>query len=77
MYFLLERMAEAGLNEEARALVVSILGRPILTRLIPRESREEIQKGHFKRILRVELTVCDNPSVVGISGHLEDVGLKS
>ena len=57
--------------------MVRIIGKPILTGLIPRESREEILKEHFERILRMELMFCDNQSLVGISGHLEVVGLKS
>lgn len=57
--------------------VVRIIGKPILTRLIPRESREEILKEHFERVLSLELQFCDNPSLVGLGGHLEVVGLKT
>lgn len=75
---------QAFTPEELRALfktcglhVVRIIGKPILTRLIPRESREEILKEYFESVLRVELKFCDNPSLVGIGGHIEVVGLKS
>jgi hypothetical protein len=75
---------QAFTPEELKALfitcglkVVRIIGKPILTRLIPRESREEILTEHFERVLSLELMFCDNPSLVGIGGHLEVVGLKS
>ena len=57
--------------------MVSIIGKPILTWIISRDIREEILKEYFESVLRVELMFCDNPSLVGIGGHLEVVGLKS
>jgi ubiquinone/menaquinone biosynthesis C-methylase UbiE len=57
--------------------VVRIIGKPILTRLISIDIREKILKEYFESVLRVELMFCDNPSLVGIGGHLEVVGLKS
>jgi ubiquinone/menaquinone biosynthesis C-methylase UbiE len=75
---------QAFTPEELKALfltnglqVVRIIGKPILTRLIPRESRAEILKEYLESVLRVELMFCDNPSLVGIGGHLEVVGRKS
>jgi S-adenosylmethionine-dependent methyltransferase len=57
--------------------VVRIIGKPILTRFIPRESREEILTEYFEKVLSLELKFCDNPSLVGLGGHLEVVGLKT
>jgi ubiquinone/menaquinone biosynthesis C-methylase UbiE len=75
---------QAFTPEELRSLfrtcglqVVRIIGKPILTRLIPRESRGEILNEYFERVLSLELKFCDNPSLVGVGGHLEVVGLKS
>lgn len=56
--------------------VIRIIGKPILTQLIPREEADEIIKKNFTRILRLELKFCDTPSLVGIGGHLEIVGVK-
>jgi S-adenosylmethionine-dependent methyltransferase len=75
---------QAFTPEELRSLfttcglqVVRIIGKPILTHLVPREGREKILKECFERVLSLELKFCDNPSLVGIGGHLEVVGLKA
>jgi len=53
-----------------------LIGKPILTQLIPMEKRDEIVKKHFTEMLKLELKFCDAPSLVGIGGHLEIVGIK-
>jgi len=56
--------------------VIKIIGKPILTQLIPSEKRDKIIKKNFKKILKLELKFCDHPSLVEIGGHLEIVGIK-
>lgn len=56
--------------------LVRIIGKPILTQLLPKEERDEIINEDYRRILSIELRFCDIPSLVGIGGHLEAVGLK-
>lgn len=56
--------------------LVRIIGKPILTQLLPKEERDRIIKENYRRILNLELRFCDIPSLVGIGGHLEAVGLK-
>jgi S-adenosylmethionine-dependent methyltransferase len=56
--------------------LVRIIGKPILTQFLPREERDRIIKEDYRRILNVELRFCDIPSLVGVGGHLEAVGLK-
>jgi len=55
---------------------IRIIGKPILTQLIPRENRDEIIGHNFKKLLELELEFCDTPSLVGMGGHLEIVGVK-
>ena len=75
---------EAFAPEELRTLfetcglrVVRIIGKPILTQLVPREKRDEVIKENFEKILDLELKFCDTPNLLGIGGHLEIVGKKS
>jgi ubiquinone/menaquinone biosynthesis C-methylase UbiE len=56
--------------------LVRIIGKPILSQLLPKEERDEIIKEDYRKILNLELRFCDIPSLVGIGGHLEAVGLK-
>jgi ubiquinone/menaquinone biosynthesis C-methylase UbiE len=56
--------------------LVRIIGKPILTQLLAREERDAIIKEDYGRILNLELRLCDVPSLVGVGGHLEAVGLK-
>lgn len=74
---------QAFTPEELKALfetcglrVLRIIGKPVLTQFIPREKRDEIVGNHFRRVLKLELNLCDVPSLVGIGGHLEIVGVK-
>jgi ubiquinone/menaquinone biosynthesis C-methylase UbiE len=74
---------EAFTPEELKALfetcglrVLRIIGKPVLTQFIPREKRDEILGNHFKRMLKLELNICAIPSLVGVGGHLEIVGIK-
>jgi ubiquinone/menaquinone biosynthesis C-methylase UbiE len=64
------------LFENCRLEVVRMIGKPILTELIPMDKRDETIKNNFRRILKLELRLCDAPSLVGIGGHLEIVGIK-
>lgn len=54
--------------------VIRIIGKTVLTR-IPRE-QQDIIITNFDKILELELKYCDNPSLVGVGGHLEIVGMK-
>ena len=56
--------------------LVRIIGKPILTQLLPKEERDRMIKEDYRRILDLELGFCDIPSLVGVGGHLEAVGLK-
>lgn len=74
---------QAFSSEELRVLfkkcglrTVRIIGKPILIQLLPMEKRDQIVRKDFKRILRLELKFCDVPSLVGVGGHLEAVGIK-
>ena len=74
---------QAFTPEELKALfetcglrVLRIIGKPVLTQFIPREKRDEIVGNHFRSVLKLELNLCDVPSLVGIGGHLEIVGVK-
>jgi len=75
---------QAFTPDELRALftscglqVVRLLGKPILTHLLPQEWRVSFLKTHFDKVLGLELQLCDNPSLVGLGGHIEVVGLKT
>ena len=56
--------------------VVGMIGKPILTQLVPREKRDGVIEENFEKILNLELKFCDTPSLLGIGGHLEIVGIK-
>jgi len=64
------------LFETCELKVVRIIGKPILTQLIPMEKKDEIIEKNFREILKLELELCDIPSIVGFGGHLEIVGVK-
>jgi S-adenosylmethionine-dependent methyltransferase len=75
---------QAFTPDELRALftscglhVVRLIGKPILIQMIPRERREKLLNEHFEKVLSLELQFCDNPSLVGLGGHLEVVGQKT
>lgn len=74
---------QAFTPEELKALfetcglkVVRVIGKPILTQSIPREKRDEIIEKNFEETLNLELKFCDTPSLIGVGGHLEIVGIK-
>jgi len=56
--------------------LVRILGKPILTQLLPKEERDGLIRENYRRILNLELRICDAPGLIGVGGHLEAVGLK-
>lgn len=56
--------------------VIRMIGKPVLSQSIPREKRDEIIEKDFGKILKLELKFCDTPSLVGIGGHLEIVGVR-
>jgi len=56
--------------------VIRIIGKPILAQLITREKRDEIIEKNFAKMLKLELRFCDAPSLLGVGGHLEIVGIK-
>ena len=56
--------------------VIRVIGKPILTQLVSREKRNEVVEKDFGRILKLELEFCDVPSLIGVGGHLEIVGVK-
>jgi hypothetical protein len=60
--------------------VARLIGKPILSRFISREKRSEITDSCFEALLELEERFCDIfcdiPSLVGIGGHLEIVGIK-
>jgi len=64
------------LFERCGLKVVRIMGKPVLTQLVPRENRDEIIERNFEKILKLELKFCGTPSLVGMGGHLEVVGVK-
>jgi ubiquinone/menaquinone biosynthesis C-methylase UbiE len=64
------------LFEKCGLKLIRIIGKPILTQLLPRETRDELILKHFERILDLELKFCGIPSLVGVGGHLEAVGTK-
>jgi ubiquinone/menaquinone biosynthesis C-methylase UbiE len=64
------------LFRKCRLRLVRIIGKPILTQLLPKEERDGLIKKNYRRILNLELRFCDVPSLVGVGGHLEAVGLK-
>jgi SAM-dependent methyltransferase len=64
------------LFEKCGLRLVRIIGKPILAQLLPEEERDRIIKEDYRRILNLELRFCDIPSLVGVGGHLEAVGLK-
>jgi len=74
---------QAFTPEEVKALfencglrLVRMIGKPVLTHFVPSEKRNEIVGENFKRILDLETKFCDTPSLVGMGGHLEAVGIK-
>jgi len=64
------------LFEECGLKVVRIIGKPILLQSVPAESRDKLIERKFKKLLKLELEFCDVPSIVGMGGHLEVVGIK-
>ena len=64
------------LLESCGLKVVRIIGKPVLTQFIPKEERNEIVEENFTKLLKLELRFCDTPSLVGLGGHLEIVGIK-
>jgi len=65
-----------GLFQTSGLKVVRIIGKPILIQFVSREKRDKIIQLNFQKLLELELRFCDTPSLVGIGGHLEIVGLK-
>ena len=77
--FKLQAFTPEGLKnlfETCGLKVIRIIGKPVVTQLIPREKADEIIQKNFRKILNLELRFCDTPSLVGIGGHLEIVGIK-
>ncbi len=75
---------QAFTPDELRALfsscglqVVRLLGKPILTHLLPQDCSASLLNTHFEKVLNLELQLCDKPSLVGLGGHIEVVGLKT
>jgi len=64
------------LFERSGLKVVRIIGKPVLTQFIPKEERNKIVEENFRKLLKLELRFCDTPSLVGLGGHLEIVGIK-
>lgn len=74
---------QAFTPEELKALFVNsglklvrMIGKPVLAHFISREKRDEIVGENFHTILDLETRLCDTPSLVGLGGHLEAVGIK-
>jgi ubiquinone/menaquinone biosynthesis C-methylase UbiE len=64
------------LFEKCGLKLIRIIGKPILAQLFPKEKRDEIVRQNYRRILELESRFCDVPSLVGVGGHLEAVGIK-
>jgi len=59
--------------------VVDIIGKPVFTRFIPRENLNKMltDEKFFKRILKIENQFNNEPSIVGLSGHIQITGKKT
>ncbi len=65
-----------NLFENCGLKTIKIIGKPILVQSIDKEKRDNLIKNNFKKILELELKFCDVPSIIGLGGHLEIVGVK-
>lgn len=61
-----------------RLRVVTVIGKPVFARLIPRNEVNTVlsDKRFFKELLRLETMFNSEPSIIGLSGHMEIVGRK-
>lgn len=58
--------------------VVEIIGKPVFARSISRDEIEKVlsDKKMYNKILRLELKYNNEPSIVGLAGHIQIVGKK-
>lgn len=58
--------------------VIEIIGKPVFARSIPREEVETVlsDKKMYNKILNLELKYNKEPSIIGLSGHIQIVGKK-
>jgi len=64
--------------ESSGLKVVDIIGKPVFTRFIPREKLNTMlkDKTFFKKLLEIENRFNNEPSIVGLSGHIQIIGKK-
>ena len=58
--------------------MVRLIGKMVLWDMLPEGARARVLEGArpLGRYLRLELALCDEPSLVGAAGHLEIVGRR-
>jgi S-adenosylmethionine-dependent methyltransferase len=58
--------------------VKEIIGKPVFTRFIPRDTSDKVLSDRrlFKQLLELETRFNAEPSIVGLSGHIQIVGRK-
>jgi ubiquinone/menaquinone biosynthesis C-methylase UbiE len=64
--------------ESAGLKVIDVIGKPIFTRFIPREKLNKmlLNKKFFNKMLEIENRFNNEPSIVGLSGHIQIIGKK-
>ncbi|MFA4960143.1 MAG: class I SAM-dependent methyltransferase [Candidatus Pacearchaeota archaeon] len=67
-----------NLFEKNNLDVIEIIGKLVFIRSIPREEIEEVlsNKKMYKNLLKLELKYNSEPSIIGLSGHIQIVGKK-
>jgi len=67
-----------SLFEENGLKVINIIGKPVFARSIPRDEVEKIlsSKKIYDQILKLELRYNNEPSIIGMSSHIQIIGKK-
>ncbi len=58
--------------------VVDVIGKPIFPRFFNRDTINELllDEKFFKKIIELEIKFNNDPSIVGLSGHIQMIGKK-
>ena len=59
--------------------VIDVIGKPVFTTFIPRDKINEIlsDKEFFNKIFEIEIKFNNDPSIIGLSGHIQMIGKKT
>jgi ubiquinone/menaquinone biosynthesis C-methylase UbiE len=75
--FTVEELKKLFLNSSLN--FIEVIGKPIFTRFLPRDKINEMlsDEEFYEKIFEMEIKFNNEPSIVGLSGHIQIIGKKS